>query len=64
LATPLGKVIAWVVLAALAYHFVAGVKHLMMDGSDSESLVAGTRAAYITLAVSAILIVLVTVWII
>jgi len=52
------------VLAALAYHFVAGVKHLIMDGSDSESLVAGTRAAYITLVVSAILIALVTVWII
>jgi len=64
LGTPIGKGIAWVVLAALAYHFVAGVKHLIMDGSDSESLVAGTRAAYITLVVSAILIALVTVWII
>ena len=64
LATPIGKGIAWVVLAALAYHFVAGVKHLIMDGSDSESLVAGTRAAYITLVVSAILIALLTVWII
>ena len=64
LATPIGKGIAWVVLAALAYHFVAGVKHLLMDGSDSESLVAGTRAAYITLAVSAVLIALLTIWII
>ena len=64
LSTPFGKAVAWVVLAALAYHFVAGVKHLIMDGSDSESLVAGTRAAYITLVVSAVLIALATVWII
>ena len=64
LATPIGKSIAWIVLAALAYHFVAGVKHLLMDGSDSESLAAGTRAAYITLAVSAVLIALLTIWII
>ena len=64
LSTPLGKAVAWVVLAALAYHFVAGIKHLVMDGSDAESLALGTRAAYITLTVSAILIALATLWII
>ena len=50
-----GKVITWGLLSALAYHFVAGVKHLILDGSDAESLLAATWAARITLAVSAIL---------
>ena len=43
-----GKVITWGLLSALAYHFVAGVKHLILDGSDAESLLAATWAARIT----------------
>ena len=59
-----GKVITWGLLSALAYHFVAGVKHLILDGSDAESLLAATWAARITLAVSAILTGLAAYWVI
>ena len=59
-----GKVITWGLLSALAYHFVAGVKHLILDGSDAESLSAATWAARITLAVSAILMGLAAYWVI
>ncbi|MAI54711.1 MAG: succinate dehydrogenase, cytochrome b556 subunit [Gammaproteobacteria bacterium TMED95] len=59
-----GKVITWGLLSALAYHFVAGVKHLILDGSDAESLLAATWAARITLAVSAILMGLAAYWVI
>ena len=59
-----GKVITWGLLSALAYHFVAGVKHLILDGSDAESLLAATWAARITLAVSAILMGLTAYWVI
>jgi len=59
-----GKAITWGLLSALAYHFVAGVKHLILDGSDAESLLAATWAARITLAVSAILMGLAAYWVI
>ena len=59
-----GKVITWGLLSALAYHFVAGAKHLILDGSDAESLLAATWAARITLAVSAILMGLAAYWVI
>lgn len=59
-----GKVVTWGLLSALAYHFVAGVKHLILDGSDAESLLAATWAARITLAVSAILMGLAAYWVI
>ena len=59
-----GKVITWGLLSALAYHFVAGVKHLILDSSDAESLLAATWAARITLAVSAILMGLAAYWVI
>ena len=59
-----GQVITWGLLSALAYHFVAGVKHLILDSSDAESLLAATWAARITLAVSAILMGLAAYWVI
>ena len=64
LTSPIGKLVTWLILAALAYHFVAGIKHLVMDGSDSESLEAGTRAAITTWIVSGILMVLAALWVI
>ena len=64
LTSPVGQLVTWLILASLAYHFVAGVKHLIMDGSDSESLEAGTRAAMITWVVSGILMVLAALWVI
>jgi len=61
--SPLAKFLVWGVTAALAYHMVAGVKHLIMDAGIGESKEGGPRGAKITIAASAILIVLLGVWI-
>lgn len=58
LASTPAKLVIWAVLAALIYHSVAGVKHLLMDFGIGESLEGGVLAARITFAVAAVLIVL------
>lgn len=57
------KLILWVVLAGLAYHIVAGIRHLTMDFGLGESLKGGKIGATIVLVLSAILIALAGVWI-
>ena len=63
LATTPAKLVIWAVLAALIYHTVAGVKHLLMDAGIGGSLQGGIMAARITFAVAAVLIVLAGVWV-
>ena len=55
--------IVWGVLAALAYHFVAGVKHLFMDMGYGETLESGRLFAKVSLAVASLLIVSAAVWV-
>lgn len=62
-ASPLCQVILWVVLAALAYHTVMGVRHLIMDFGIGESLKGGKTGAWIALVVAIVLIVLAGVWV-
>ena len=52
------KLIVWVVLSALIYHTVVGVKHLIMDMGFGETLESGIAGAKLSLVVSAVLIVL------
>jgi len=63
LGSPLVKFLVWVVLSALAYHMVAGVKHLLLDMGIGESREAGPVGARITIAISLVLIVLMGVWV-
>ena len=63
LALPLVKVFVWGVLSALAYHSVAGVRHLLMDMGIGESLEGGKRGATIALVSSIILIFAAGVWV-
>ena len=62
MASPLAKLIVWLVLSALAYHFVAGLRHLLMDAGVGETLEGGKRGAKITIVLSLILILLAGVW--
>lgn len=62
LTSPLVTFIVWGVLSALAYHVVAGVKHLLMDLGFGESKAAGPRGAMIVIVVSAVLILALGVW--
>lgn len=60
--SPLYRIAAVLVLAGVVYHLVAGIKHLVMDLGIGETLEGGRRLAIATLAVSAVLIVILGVW--
>jgi succinate dehydrogenase / fumarate reductase cytochrome b subunit len=62
--SPVGKIITWGLLSALAYHFVAGIKHLLMDMGVGETLEGAQFAAKLTLLFSAALIALAAIWVI
>lgn len=51
------------ILAALAYHFVAGIKHLIMDWGIGETLEGGRRFAIAGFIIAAVLMVLAGVWV-
>ncbi|WP_086480586.1 succinate dehydrogenase, cytochrome b556 subunit [Oceanospirillum sanctuarii] len=57
------KFVLWGLLSALAYHVVAGIKHLIMDVGIGETLEGGRLGAKLTLVISVILIVLAGVWV-
>ncbi|HCM06707.1 MAG TPA: succinate dehydrogenase, cytochrome b556 subunit [Oceanospirillales bacterium] len=59
----LAKLIIWLILSALGYHLVAGVKHLLMDAGIGESKEGGKIGAIITLVGGAIVIALAGVWV-
>lgn len=59
----LAKLIAWGLLSALAFHLVAGIKHLLMDADIGVTLEGGVKKAQITVVVSAVLIILAGVWV-
>ena len=58
----LGRFIIWGMLSALAYHLVAGIKHLIMDMGIGETLEGGKKLSQATVVISVILIVLAGVW--
>ncbi|MGQ4877622.1 succinate dehydrogenase, cytochrome b556 subunit [Billgrantia sp. LNSP4103-1] len=59
----LAKLIAWGLLAALAFHFVAGIKHMLMDAGYGVTLEGGHKKAQATVVISAVLIILAGVWV-
>ena len=61
--SPFGKFVTWALLAALAYHFVAGVKHLLMDLGLGETLAGGRRAAWLVIFCSLVLMALAAFWV-
>ena len=62
-ANPVCQFVLWAVLAGLAYHMVAGIRHLIMDFGVGESLKGGQTGAKIALFVAIVLIVLAGVWV-
>ncbi len=55
--------VVWGILAALSYHFVAGIKHLFMDMGYGETLESGPLFAKISLVLAVTLMILAGVWI-
>ena len=64
LASPVGMIITIGLLAALAFHFVAGIKHLLLDLGIGETLEGGIFAARIVFLLSAVLIFLAAIWVV
>ncbi|MFN7096450.1 MAG: succinate dehydrogenase, cytochrome b556 subunit [Gammaproteobacteria bacterium] len=60
--SPLSKIIIWIIVSALLYHLIAGIRHLFMDWGWCEERKSGRICAQITLAVSIIFAILVGVW--
>lgn len=60
---PLVQFVLWGMLAALAYHLVAGIRHIFMDFGVGETLEGGVLGAKLVLFIAAILIVLAGAWI-
>ena len=63
LAEPLPKLLLLAVLAALAYHVFAGLKHLVMDFHLWDTLEAGRRASVAVFVLTGITVVLAGAWI-
>lgn len=63
LQSPIAKVVLWAVLSGLAYHTVAGVRHLFMDVGVGETLEGGRLGAKLVFVFAAVLIALAGVWV-
>lgn len=59
----LAKFVLWGLLSALAYHCVAGIKHLIMDLDIGVSLHGGHKMSQAVVVVSVVLILLAGVWV-
>jgi succinate dehydrogenase / fumarate reductase cytochrome b subunit len=57
------KLLVWLVLSALAYHLVAGIRHIITDMGFWEDLPKARKSSYGTLIVSLVLVVILGVWI-
>lgn len=56
------KFLSWSMLAALLFHLIAGIKHLLMDMGIGESLAGGVLAAKLTLVFSIIAMIAAGFW--
>lgn len=62
LSQPWVKLIIWGVCSAFIYHFLAGIRHLLMDMGIGEGLQSGKLGAQIIIGLSTVLIILVGIW--
>lgn len=63
LTSPVARLILLVIMAALIYHSLAGIRHLVMDFGIGESLEGGTFSARLVIVLSIVLTLLAGLWI-
>lgn len=63
LAKPYCKVVLWAFSAALIYHILAGIRHLLMDMGVGEHLAVARRSAQVVITLGVVLAVCLGVWI-
>lgn len=63
LASPFNKLLLWAFSAALVYHLLAGIRHLLMDLGWGEDVSAGRRSAIFVIVLAVILTIFLGIWI-
>jgi succinate dehydrogenase / fumarate reductase cytochrome b subunit len=63
LAEPYYKLVLWAFSAALVYHVLAGIRHLLMDMGIGEHLCTGRRTAIFVIVLAVILTIFLGIWI-
>lgn len=63
LASPGVKIVVWGLVAALLFHLVAGIRHLLMDIEIGETLSAAKKSAASVIIIAIILSIIAGVWI-
>lgn len=63
LATPYYKLVLWAFSAALIYHILAGIRHVLMDMGFGEHVCASRRSAVLVIALAVISTLLLGMWI-
>ncbi|MCW8398502.1 succinate dehydrogenase, cytochrome b556 subunit [Legionella sp. PATHC038] len=63
LSHPAYKMILWAFGAAMIYHVLAGIRHLVMDMGFGEHLNAGRRSAVLVIILAIILSIFLGIWI-
>jgi len=63
LSEPGYKLILWAFSAALAYHLLAGIRHMIMDLGFGESLCAGRRSSILVIVLAVVSTIFLGIWI-
>ena len=62
IADPLISLVIWCFLVALGYHFIAGIKHMVMDFGYAETFEAGSRLSVLSIVLGIIVAILFGGW--
>jgi succinate dehydrogenase / fumarate reductase cytochrome b subunit len=63
IATPYWQLLLWLFSAAMAYHLLAGIRHIIMDLGFAEGLPTGRRTALFVFLLAIIMIIFLGLWI-
>ncbi|MDT8397021.1 MAG: succinate dehydrogenase, cytochrome b556 subunit [Pseudomonadales bacterium] len=58
----MARLVLWGILSALAYHLVAGIRHLLMDMGIADGKASGTNSARLVVVVGILLILVLGGW--
>ncbi len=61
--SPLGKIVTWGIVSSVAFHVIAGVRHLIMDMGYGEEFESARVGATLVIVLSAIAIIAAGVWV-
>lgn len=61
-ALPFVKLLMWVLICAVCLHFLAGIRHMLMDCGLGESLQIARVTAYLIIALEIVAMIFVGVW--